>query len=432
MAERLALGPPALRSHGVRLGGVASVLAGLGFILLFSISSMLLHRLGLNYEYTGGNPLEKVHPGTWLLALSLALFTFRDGAERGADRLLRDNPGLAFYLFAGALLTAYAMLAQRVPFTPLIDTFFLPVIVFVLLGALDGAARRWISAFIHVAFLANALIALWEFATGDRLTPFVAGTIAVTGDWRSTALFGHPLGNACLTGVYVLALAAGGDRAIPLPLRLAMIGLQLVAMVAFGGRAALVGLVILLVLMAARGSLGILAGRKVRLSQAVGVALLVPLVALVVVLAIEGGFFDRLLSRFAQDDGSAQTRIAMFRLFEPLEWRDILFGPNLDYVATLQRIEGIELGIESFWVAFILTYGALVSIPFFLGLACFCWEVIRATGSGSVVALGFFFAVASTSVSLSAKSPLFGMTIAVLMLLLARPERPPAKSGAHR
>ena len=87
--------------------------------------------------------------------------------------------------------------------------------------------------------LVNALLGLTEFATKTLFFPYrLDGQVFAT-DTRSAALQGHPLGNATLTACYVLALIGGGGR-MTVPQRLAMIGLQLAALVAFGGRSAMV------------------------------------------------------------------------------------------------------------------------------------------------------------------------------------------------
>ena len=108
----------------------------------------------------------------------------------------------------------------------------------------------------------------------------------------------------------------------------------------------------------------------------------------------------------------------MLQLFDSLSWSDILIGPDQEKIQTMQRTEGIEYGLESFFVSFILTYGLVVSLMFFVGLAAFCADVVRASRPRAWTLFLFFFLVASTSVILSAKTCTFGMFVALTLLML--------------
>ena len=72
---------------------------------------------------------------------------------------------------------------------------------------------------MHALLLLNATIGIVEFASGLRFTPLVAAGVVIEDDWRSTALLGHPLANASLTGAYILMLALGAGRDLPPLLR---------------------------------------------------------------------------------------------------------------------------------------------------------------------------------------------------------------------
>src|SRR6185295_10845732 len=91
---------------------------------------------------------------------------------------------------------------------------------------------------IHVLLAANAALALFEYAVGYRLFPFRFEGVELEWDMRSTGLSGHPLENAQLTSIYIMALLAGGGASMPAALRPAAVLLQLAAMVPFGGRTA--------------------------------------------------------------------------------------------------------------------------------------------------------------------------------------------------
>ncbi|WP_262313563.1 hypothetical protein, partial [Klebsiella pneumoniae] len=99
----------------------------------------------------------------------------------------------------------------------------------------DAATLGRLETIFHLVMLANALLGLFELASGQRFFPYRFDGVAFESDTRSAALQGHPLANATMTACYILALANGGGRLAPMP-RAAMIVLQLVALVTFGGR----------------------------------------------------------------------------------------------------------------------------------------------------------------------------------------------------
>jgi hypothetical protein len=117
------------------------------------------------------------------------------------------------------------------------------------------------------------------------------------------------------------------------------------------------------------------------------------------------------------DHGSASTRVEMFEIFRHLTWAEILLGPNADYVHNLMRHYGLDYGIESFWVAIVLAYGLIAGLVFFLGLFLFCAEVVKERPAALAVMI-YFFAVASASLSLSAKTHGFSMFIVMILVLL--------------
>jgi hypothetical protein len=400
-----------------------------GIVLFFTMSSMLLFTFGLRYEAPGGSALEKIHPGTLLVLAGFLLKALALGNPlRMAPLILARRPELVVYLATWALLMAQAILVQKIPFTPLIDTFLLPFLAFPAIATLEPASRRLAERLLHGLLAANALLGLAEFLSGWRLTPYYAGTVLIEADWRSTALLGHPLANAMMTGVYAVVLARGGGSLAPLA-RLMLIGLQVLAMAAFGGRAALVMMLLILAMVLLGGLRRGLGGARFDARAPIAAFALLPLAGLAVYGLIESGFLDRLLERFVSDQGSAGARIAIFSLFAPFPLRDILLGPDPGLLETLRNIEGLEFGIESFPIGMVLSYGLLVSAIFFVGLAAFCVALLRETRAGTLTVLVFFFIVAATSVSLSAKTVQLAQLTIVVLILLPRRRTGPATAG---
>ena len=397
---------------------------------LFSVSSLALNNIGSSYESAGGAFYEKIHPASWLAFAALLFHALSHPSPRAFfGEALNAYPGLLVYFLAFAALLQHIIFAQRVAFTPILDTFLAPAALFLCLAHSAPERRRTLALLLHVAMLANAALGLYEFLSGWRLTAFaeVFGDASSEPDWRSSALLGHPLTNAMTTGVYALTLAQGGGWRMPAALRPPALALQCLAMVVFGGRAALVILAALLVVSLClslwRGSLG----ARVNLLQAALVLAALPLAAVLLDQAFATGFFDRLIERFTDDKGSAQSRLVLTQILSQFSWSELLIGPDPGKLATLQEMEGVEFGIESFWIGFVLAYGLVASCFFFIGLAFYCRELLRATGRGAWLVLLFYIAVASTSVSISAKTLTLAQLTVILLLCLPRQARPTAR-----
>ena len=409
-------------SRGFAATGQAMLLT-CGFAALFLVSALTLRQWGFNYESAGGVVFEKIHPATWLIFAALALLLA--GLRRPSgflDAVMRANPGLLVFVIAFVILFQHIVLVQRLAFTPIIDTFLAPLALLLCLARLPSERREFLEKLLHAMMFANAMLGLYEFASGWRLTPFTptASGIEFETDWRSSAFMGHPLTNAMTTGVYALVLAQGGGKALAPLLRPAALVIQLVAMVAFGGRASLVILFGMLGVAALLGAGRLGRGARVNLVQIGLLFAAIPLAAIIIDQAIASGFFDRLIERFVDDKGSAKSRVVLVQILNQFSWSELLIGPDPDKLSSLQTLEGVEFGIESFWIGFILAYGGVASFLFFIGLAFFCRELLREAAPGAWLVLVFFFAVATTSVSISAKSLTLAQLVAIVLICLPR------------
>lgn len=392
-------------------------------VLYLTVSPFLLDLLGWAYGTPGGNPIEKIHPATWLLFLTLFLSASTRGNPLSAIiSEAHRQPAVMIYVAAVVMLILQAILITREPFTTFIDTFLAPAVMYLLLRQVSERRGHRLALAIHSLFFINALVGIAEFVFGFRVTPFEIEGVELAKEWRSSALLGHPLSNALMTGAYVLALARGAGKEMPLFVRLTVFAVTALSMAVFGGRAATLVLVVFLVLIGILKFLQVLAGRKFDLRSIWFLLLASPVIMLGFVFFYDLGFFDRFLGRIFDDEGSAGTRIAMFQLFKHLSWYDLFFGADQSHLSTYTSIYGLEIGIESFWVSMAIINGLAVSIPFFAALFLFCWAIARAAQTGpSLWVLASFFAVASASLSLSAKTPDFTILVMMILVLFRRP-----------
>ena len=384
-----------------------------------AISAMALVALGVPYAVSGGSFLTKIHPATWFaVAAVVAAMVERGGPGRQAAEIAVDRPGVIALGAAVVLVFVHTALVQHLPLSAIIDTLVLPILLFVAIVALDPTARRPIGTALHLFFAFNATVGLVEYLTGWRLTPMYDIDGTIIHDWRSTAILGHPLNNAFATGCWLVMLATGGGRAMPVVLRVVAMALAAAALVAFGGRVAMVLSFAIVAMAGGLGGLRVLAGRRFALTDAAMAVAAVTIVAVVAIVAVDAGAADRLIHRFSDDAGSAGTRVAMFRIFADLGWEEFLFGPPPDLMIRAQRLYGITIGIESTEIAFVAFYGLIPALFLLAALGAYLLELVRATSRASLWPVAFFVVVMSASTGLSSKSTnlaLFTVMVTTMM-----------------
>ncbi|MDB5595824.1 MAG: hypothetical protein JWM36_2785 [Hyphomicrobiales bacterium] len=405
------------------LRALANALASLACILPFCLSGNLLFMMGIPYGIESGPAFTKIHPGTWLAFLAVGLHGLRAGNPVNYIAVMGWRfPGSAVFLVLLAAVMAYNGLLPGANLSVYIDTFAVPALMLWLLSDLREFEKRRLRLFLHVFMAVNAALGLYEMKSGFRFTPFLIGdSEAIEWDWRSTALLGHPLSNAVTVAMYILALAL--ERSQPLWLRFTLIAFQLVAMSAFGARAATGMVLLALGLLIALHILRIFAGARVSLAGAAATFAGLPLVAGAAVIVFQSGLFDKFIDRLSDDAGSSKVRVLMFGLFKGMSWDAFLFGSNMQYIRTQQYLNGFELGIESFWLASIIQQGLVISLVLWSGMFLFFSDLVRETGPRAIWLVCLAIAVASTSTSLAGKGPMLTFLVCFVVLLLQDPKK---------
>jgi hypothetical protein len=167
----------------------------------------------------------------------------------------------------------------------------------------------------------------------------------------------------------------------------------------------------------------LLSGGRASLLALAGVSILVPVLALAAAALATGGFFDLLLDRFADDSGSAKTRVEMFEIFGQLSAGDILIGANHEIVDSIRRTLGLELGIENPIVRLVLYQGAIFTGFLIVGFTLFLIEITRRLRSGYAMSLIFFLVVVNSYESISNKTTGLAQFIVLLMAMFHLPVR---------
>lgn len=388
--------------------------------LLFTISPFALIALNWQYFDTGGSFVDKFHPATLIAfaLVALPVIAARNPVS-AAIAFANRNMDLIPFVLAIFFTLSYAAIVLGHSITIFLETFLGAVAMFILFDGIDERQRRVLARILHALLFINAVWAFYELVSGFRLTPLVVNGEVLLDEPRATSLLGHPLSNAMVAGAYVVILGLGGGKDIPAALRTPAFLVALASLVPFGGRAATATALLSLALIAAQDLVRFLRGGRVNTTRLLWKLVVIPICLAGLVAAHEMGWLDTLLDRLVDDEGSAGTRIVMFELFDHFTFSELFLGADPTVLMTWIRQYGLEYGIESFIVAFILHYGILTALIFFPCFFYFLYQIVEATGHRSTWWVIFYFlVVALASVSLSSKSPIFSIFVVMVLTLL--------------
>jgi hypothetical protein len=212
-------------------------------------------------------------------------------------------------------------------------------------------------------------------------------------------------------------------------LRLPLIAFCLGSLMAFGGRTALVTVLLTMGGYAALEIVRILRGKRTSLPMAIGAICLLFVAAAGIFAMLDLGTFDKMLLRFSSDKGSAHARYATFDLLSHFDWRELVLGPNPARASALQNQFGLKYGIEDFWIASTVQFGLIHTILLTVGLVGLFAEILRRASSAAWAIVLLVFVVAASSVSFSSKNIQLAQFVLLMMLLLPRDRRIAASLG---
>lgn len=399
---------------------VAGLFLAIAF-LLFAVSGGMLWFFGINYSGVTGAIASKIHPATYLACLTLAFAVLaRRNPAAFFVALVTRHAGTLAFLAATAILGAYIVLDGRKGIATVFDTYLLAIFVALIAAELDERDFTRVEKLIHLLLAANALLALAEYALKTRFFPYRFDGVVMDWDNRSNGLLGHPLENAQITGLYIMALLGGGGASLSKSMRPPAILLQLAAMVPFGGRSALLLTLSMMALWLAPRAILLLRGARLSLPVCAAMAVIAPILALSIGLFAAGGFFEVIADRFVDDGGSAKTRVEMFEIFNYLSAHEIFIGASPDVIDSLRTSRGLELGIENPVVRLLLYQGAVFTAFLIAGFTLFLIGIARRLRPGYGMAMFFFLVIVNSYESISNKT--VGLAQFVVLLLVMFPK----------
>lgn len=420
--------PTISRAEG---SGGSGIFAILGLLAMFLISSDILNILNWPYNSASSSILLKIHPAVYLLMFSsfgyLITINNKAGIGWGVDR-----PPFVFYSLVAVLTTLVAFFGARFrgdlgggETSAAIVTFVGPIFLLFSMSRFSDLEKAKIGSAIRIFFVLNSVIALAENIFDWRLVP----TAFVIDQWRATALLGHPLANATLTGTVLIYLAIEEVERWKFSRTLEIL-LHGAALLCFGGRA--VSILVPLVIGLRVLSVSINPSRlqyRATLGRywAGGFATLAALAASIP-LAITQTFFDR----FQDDRGSGATRFAALRILSNVDANGLLFGLSGTERRYAQALNNTSFGIEVAWIALILTYGIVIAAIVFFAIVWLSNSIRHKTSASGGYIMLYFIASTFASLSIGSKTLIISQIFAITLCLCstARASGPSAKVEA--
>jgi polysaccharide biosynthesis protein VpsF len=413
----------------------------LAVIVEYAISGNSLADLGIDYAAPGGNPLIKLHPGTYLIMIgAFMVLMMTRPAGSGLIRLFRATPGLAGFITLILFCAFYSIVNVGISGAAVyVESYLAAGLLAVVLEVGTERQKRALAWWIIGFTVLSIVISIGESLTQTHLIPVHVGDLTQaelvqdSEDFRGAGLFAHPLTAALSTSMATFMLLRMRMNAM---CKAGLFTLFLVGLLSFGGRAALGTTVILLLLATAVVLFRGVVSRDLSIGfvGTIGAAALI-LPPLLIMLITSTDIGERILTHMYVDD-SAEVRSIQWLVLNHLNLHDVLFGVPLDRLNVLKYQIGLgaeTTDIENFWLLMFLNLGIMGFAVFLLALGFFLVHLGRVTGHplGWMLLVGAIM-IDSTSNSLGRKSVDLVFMVACMIAMNGYPSTAPAVSLRRR
>ena len=396
-------------------------------VLLFVVSGNVLDLIGYDYSSIAGSSVMKIHISTYFIIVTFGLFvvSYPDKINLARYYLSQKLGTLWFFCLANFAIINI-IFDGRNGYGMYFDTHLHLFLCCLLLPFVSPRNMDRLEIFLHGFFAVNAVLAIIELAMGENVFPLMVyspdGTMNVEN--RATAFLSHPLHAATLTCVYVVSLLTGGGSALGPKLRIPMIGLQIAALLAFGGRAALLLTLVIVTLLLLWHAVRFTAGNRMPRASLIAAATIIPVGMVSVAVLAQGGAFDQFLDRFTDDGGSARSRTLMLPLLLSFNWSELLWGASTDFARSQIYSYGLEWGVENPFIQMSVYQGVVVASMIMLGLALLLFESYRRLQPRAICAIGSFLLLCNTFGSYAGRFIAFAIFMIIVSTLFRRQDAP--------
>jgi len=404
---------------------VLMALVTLALLQMLLLPNPLLTKFTGYAEPGGGNPLFKIHFYSYTLFLALGFVVACVGLVRFTAEQIALRPGVMQFAAVIVACTVITILRHGIGGVAyMVDTLLAAPLIVMLAFALDEERRQKLTTLIIYFVVLNATIGVVERLAGMH---FIFTDLDKFEYFRATALMGHPLENAFVTSSAMFLVVAMPWR----PMKKALIlSICMAGILAFGARSSF-GVAIALGIAAALyvGGRSLLHG-EMRLSTLMAAPWIATFTLTAGAALTFGSVLGERIVKLAKFDESAQVRVDSFRIFNYLSWDKILNG--IDFAERnflIDTYKDVNI-IENCWIAIILMIGGVLFVVFAVSLLGFFRSIGRGRGALAAFAILNFLLVASTSNSISTKTPSLAIfAVAMIGIPLVARRRREAEQG---
>jgi hypothetical protein len=388
------------------------------FAIRFCVPPEMMNRV-MEYTTKFGSFYEKLHLGTYAIYLLLPVALLSRPITLVGYDIRRFKDLLRYSAIVVLLILLMLALGRSSAAGLLLDTYLVASAAGLIVLSMPPQMRRIVGDAVLWMSLVSAVIGILEFATRTRLTPYDLHEDV----FRPTGLSDHPLtlGLMCAASIGFVLMTNWKPW-----LKIAAVGVLFIATATAGARFALLlasAEIVAAVLLVPWTKLSPRHERQAKV--AVLVLVLALGVALIAVLAA-GGALRRFSGGIVDDNLYARTDI--YKVFDFVSWRDIVFGADLDDILLIVN-EQLKLPfIESAPVYLTFLFGAPVAIGFAIALFWLFLRLLQHVARPAWIGTAIFFMAALSNNTLSSKTPVVAIFLVLIVAYanVVPAKRPPA------
>jgi len=257
-------------------------------------------------------------------------------------------------LLALLLIAIKILLGQFDQINGVIFFFIVPMMLSITIGQQNEITKKVVRNIILFFLFSEFSLALFENLNSINIFPSAESNKYVTitkWNFRSTGFLGHPLNNALCVSIIMGFIAISNLKA---KYKIFFLTLGYIALLCFNARSAILiwsGLVVIYIVRVLKDkNTGKIASLLLILFLCLGSSV-------VYHLATDYGIGGRLVKSEIVD-GSAQTRLDVFKAFSYLDTADFLIGNSANYLPITKKLGAG--GIENSYVVLIVNYGLMM------------------------------------------------------------------------
>ncbi|WP_413284580.1 VpsF family polysaccharide biosynthesis protein [Vibrio sp. MA40-2] len=413
-----------LSEYDEDLPRLAFIFFAASVISLITLSSDVLMLFNYPFGDSYASFIYKLHPQFYFIFLCFTMVFVKQGLPGIKNILLVKT--IFWWLVICILCFLYVTIILKQPMTIIITTWLCPMLMLAIYFHCSMSQKKFLHKVCIYIITINGVISIYEYVFSHHIIPknyfsVLEGELLDISEWdfsRSVALYGHPLTATMIAALTVIGLTARSRVIALTKLEKICLVTSWASLPAFGGRTAIA---VTIVLVGCMGVSSLTKTLKQGISHRNIIFFLVSLFSmpLIILFAYNLGLFDNLLARINDDNGSAETRLVALQILFDTPISSVLFGDYDKELFERQVFFGTTYGVEVFWIAIILSWGCITSVPLFALLLYLSKLLIKYIGNYIIWVCVAFALILSSGVGLSVKTLLLSQFLMVTLFVVS-------------